>query len=209
MGDTDIRRAIAAERRELAEVLAGLPDDAWDAPTLCAGWRVREVVAHMTMPFRLSAARFFAYLIAARGDFDRMADRRARADAAVLSPRELTAALRDNAEHPWKPPGGGPEAPLAHDVTHGLDITVALGLDRHVPADRIRLVLAGADSPRAVRYFGVDLAGVRLSATDLDWTYGTGTPVSGTAQDLLLVLSGRTLPAGHLDGTPSARFTAV
>jgi uncharacterized protein (TIGR03083 family) len=209
MADTDIRRATAAERRELAELLAGLPGDAWDAPTLCAGWRVREVVAHMTMPFRLPPARFVGYLIAARGNFDRMADRRARADAAALSPRELTAALRDNAEHPWKPPGGRPEAALAHDVTHGLDITVALGLDRRVPEDRMRLVLAGADNPRAIRYFGVDLGGVHLSATDLDWTYGTGTPVRGTAQDLLLVLSGRTLPPGHLDGAPGARFTAV
>ncbi|HEY3687043.1 MAG TPA: maleylpyruvate isomerase family mycothiol-dependent enzyme [Streptosporangiaceae bacterium] len=209
MADTDIRRATAAERRELAELLAGLPGDAWDAPTLCAGWRVREVVAHMTMPFRLRPARFAGYLIAARGNFDRMADRRARADAAALSPRELTAALRDNAEHPWKPPGGRPEAALAHDVTHGLDITVALGLDRRVPEDRMRLVLAGADNPRAVRYFGVDLTGVQLSATDLDWTYGTGTAVRGTAQDLLLVLSGRALPPGRLDGAPGARFTAV
>ena len=54
--DTDIRETIAAERRELAEVLSGLPSEALDAQTLCAGWRVREVVAHMTMPFRICRA---------------------------------------------------------------------------------------------------------------------------------------------------------
>ena len=51
-----IRDMIAAQRAELAEVLAGLPAPSWDEPTLCAGWRVREVVAHITMPFRFSAA---------------------------------------------------------------------------------------------------------------------------------------------------------
>ena len=41
-----IRDMIAAQRAELAEVLAGLPAPSWDEPTLCAGWRVREAVAH-------------------------------------------------------------------------------------------------------------------------------------------------------------------
>ena len=50
----NIRDMIAAERAELAEMLAGLPAPRWDEPTLCAGWRVREVVAHITMPFRYS-----------------------------------------------------------------------------------------------------------------------------------------------------------
>ena len=53
-----IRDMIAAQRAELAEVLAGLPGPRWEEPTLCAGWRVREVVAHITMPFRLGRGRF-------------------------------------------------------------------------------------------------------------------------------------------------------
>jgi uncharacterized protein (TIGR03083 family) len=71
---TDIRQAIAEERRELAAVLGGLPAARWDAPTLCAGWRVREVVAHMTMPFRYSLPRFMLELAKTRGNFNRMAD---------------------------------------------------------------------------------------------------------------------------------------
>jgi hypothetical protein len=50
-------------------------------------------------------------------------------------------------------------------------------------------------------------AGVQLRATDLDWSFGSGAPVTGTAQDLLLVLCGRTLSPVRLQGAPSHRFT--
>ncbi|MFG1816973.1 maleylpyruvate isomerase family mycothiol-dependent enzyme [Kribbella sp. NPDC049174] len=203
---TDIRTAVAGERTDLADLLAGLQQEDWEKPTLCAGWRVRELVAHITMPYRLSMPRFLLGMIKARGKFDRLADRQARRDAAELSPLELTECLRQNINHPWKPPGGGYEGALAHDVIHGLDITVALGIDRQVPADRLRLILDDL-KPRQLKYFGVDLENVQLQATDLDWTHGTGEVLSGSAQDLLLVLCGRTLPADHLTGAPATRFT--
>jgi uncharacterized protein (TIGR03083 family) len=202
----DLSGSIAAERRELAEVLAGLPAESWDSPTLCDGWRVREVVAHITMPFRYRPPRFVFEMIRSRGNFNRMADRCARRDAAA-SPGELAAALRDNERNPWKPPGGGFEGALTHDVIHGLDITVALGLDRQVPEDRLRPVLAAVTGPKSQNFFGTDLAGIALHAEDLDWSLGSGVPMSGQAQDLALVLCGRTLPPGHLRGEPSARFT--
>ncbi|MBC6457598.1 maleylpyruvate isomerase family mycothiol-dependent enzyme [Actinomadura sp. HBU206391] len=207
MRDTDVRAAIAAERRDLAALLGELPAERWDAPSLCAGWRVREVVAHMTMPFRSSLPGFLWQLVRARGNFDRMADRSARRDAALLPAEELLGSLRENATHPWKPPGGGFEGALSHDVIHGLDITVALGLARKVPEDRLGIVLRGV-RPKQVKYFGVDLDGIELRADDLDWSYGSGAPLSGAAQDLLLVLCGRSLPEGRLRGGPSARFSA-
>ena len=77
-----------------------------------------------------------------------------------------------------------------------------LGIDRRVPEDRLRIVLRGA-TPKRLEFFGVDLDGIQLRADDLDWTFGSGTPLSGTARDLLLVLCGRTLPAGRLRGEPS------
>lgn len=46
------------------------------------------------------------------------------------------------------------------------------------------------------RFFGADLDGVRLRADDLDWTFGTGTPLTGAAQDLLLLAYGRRMPPG-------------
>jgi uncharacterized protein (TIGR03083 family) len=208
---TDIRAAVAGERGDLAELLAGLSEDDWDKPTLCAGWRVREVIAHITMPYRLSTPRFVLGLAKARGNFSRFADRQARADAGALSSADLVECLRQNVNHPWKPPGGGYVGALSHDVIHGLDVTVALGIDRQVPAERLHYILDDMN-PRQVKYFGVDLTGIQLQATDLDWTYGTGTPLTGAAQDLLLVLCGRALPPNHLTGparTPSTRRRSV
>ena len=201
----EIRTAIAAERCDLAELLAGLSAADWDAETLCDGWRVREVVAHMTMPFRTSMSRFVLGMLKARGNFGRMADAAARRDAQAMTAGELAASMRDNADHAWRPPGGGFVGALTHDVIHGLDITVGLGIDRKVPAERLRMVLDGVNA-RSVAFFGVDLDGVRLVADDLDWTHGTGSPLRGSAQDLLLVLCGRKLPADRLDGAPKDRF---
>ncbi len=203
----DVREAIAAERRELVAVLAELPAERWDEHTLCAGWRVREVVAHMTLPFRHSKRRVVFELVKARGDFNRVADRCARADAGRLSAAELAACLRDNAEHPWKPPRGGYDGALTHDVVHGLDFTIPLGVGRRVPNERLWPVLDGMASARGVKFFGVDLDGVRLQADDLDWSFGSGVPVTGAAQDLLMVLAGRRLPYGRLSGEHAARFT--
>jgi uncharacterized protein (TIGR03083 family) len=204
---TPIEEFIAGERRELAALLAALPGADWDKPSLCAGWRVREVVAHMTMPFRYSTLRFATALARARLDFAKMADRCARRDAAA-PPAELVAALRDNERYPWKPPGAGLEGALTHDVIHGLDITTALGTGRRVPQDRLRQVLATVTGSESRKHFGVDLTGIELRATDLDWSFGTGAPLAGEAQDLALVLCGRQLPAGHLSGEAAARFSA-
>ncbi|HEY2286015.1 MAG TPA: maleylpyruvate isomerase family mycothiol-dependent enzyme [Streptosporangiaceae bacterium] len=198
-GPSDLAGAIAAERRELAAMLDALPPAAWDEPTLCDGWRVREVVAHLTMPFRYPAARFAFELARSRGNFSRMADRCARRDAAAPA-ADLAAALRDNAEHPWKPPGGGLAGALTHDVIHGLDITVALGIDRDVPAGRLAIVLDSITGARSLKFFGTSLSGIQLRASDTDWSFGPGTPVTGAAQDLALVLCGRRLPPGRLDG---------
>ena len=205
--DTTVRDMIAAQRAELAEVLARLAAPRWDEPTLCAGWRVREVVAHITMPFRYGRGRFGLELAKSRGRFNEMADRVARRDAAAMSPADLAGAVRSNVGHPWKPPGGGFTGALAHDLIHGLDVTVPLGLDRPVPEERLRLVLPGSLTDRSVKFFGTDLDGIELRASDMDWTLGSGTPLEGAASDLLLVLCGRTLPPGRLAGEAGTRFT--
>jgi uncharacterized protein (TIGR03083 family) len=202
-----IRDMIAAQRGELASVLGELAPGEWDEPTLCAGWRVREVVAHITMPFRYGRGPFMLELAKSRGRFNAMADRVATRDAARMSAEDLAEAVRSNVGHPWKPPGGGFAGALAHDLIHALDITVPLGLDRPVPEERLRPVLPDSMTARSVRFFGVDIEGVELRARDLDWTLGSGAPLTGTAQDLLLVLCGRKLPAGRLAGEPAARFT--
>jgi uncharacterized protein (TIGR03083 family) len=206
MLETDIRAAVTAERTDMADLLASFGEDRWDAPTLCEGWRVREVIAHTTMPFRMSPARFFLDLARSGGNVDRMSDRAARRAASAMTSAQLLACLRDNVAHPWKPPGGGFAGALSHDVIHGLDVTVGLGLDRLVPKDRIELVFESM-TPKSVRYFGTDLDGVLLEATDLDWRHGSGPPVRGLAQHLLLVICGRRLPPGHLAGGAAGRYS--
>jgi len=138
--------------------------------------------------------------------FHRMSDRCARRDAAVPA-ADLVAAVRDNATNPWRPPGGGYEGALIHDVIHGLDITVPLGVDRPIPAQRLRTVLDGVTKPGSRKHFGVDLTGIELRADDLDWSFGTGTTVSGPARDLALLLCGRAVPLGRLAGTAAGRFS--
>lgn len=187
--EAELQRQTHAERERLAALLATLTADQWDAPSLCAGWRVREVVAHITMPFRTSTPRFVAGLVAARFSFDRYADRAARRDGARMSADELLGTLRDNIRHPWQPPGGGPSAALSHDVIHGLDITEALALPA-APTQRIATVLTLA-RPRALAYFGVELSSVELRATDADFHLGTGDVVELPVKEILLTVTGR------------------
>jgi uncharacterized protein (TIGR03083 family) len=202
----DLMPTVAAERRAFGDVLEGLAGADWDAPSLCTGWRMREVVAHMTMPFRYSAPRFLAELARSRGDFTRMSDRVARRDGqAPIS--TLLAGWQTNVDHAWKPPGGGREGALTHDVVHGLDITVPLGIEHPVGEQALRVVLDQATTPLSLRHLGADLTGIRLEADDLDWTWGDGEPLRGRARHLLLVLVDRRLPAGLLSGPAAARFT--
>lgn len=189
MTESEIFEETCAERARLLALLEGLTPEQWGSPSLCAGWRVREVVAHMTMPFRTNPLRFVTGLARARFSFDRYADRTARADTAALTDDELVAQLRDNIRHGWRPPGGGEVGALSHDVIHGLDITEPLGLPAP-PAERVATVLRGA-GPRNFDYFGVRLDGTRLVATDTDVSIGDGSPVRMPVKDVLLVVTGR------------------
>lgn len=191
MGTDDARftAETRAERQRLAALFEELSPRQWTSRSLCEGWRTREVLAHMTMPFRLSGPGFLFGMVRAGFRFNRFADRDARATAAKLDDRRLTALYRANIEHPWRPPGGGPAAALGHEVIHGLDITEALGLPGP-PAERIGLVLSGG-GPRNLAYFGVDLTGRSLRASDADYSVGEGEPLRLPARRLLLVVTGR------------------
>ncbi|MEU8355417.1 maleylpyruvate isomerase family mycothiol-dependent enzyme [Nonomuraea sp. NPDC048882] len=187
--DAELKQHIHAERERLAQLLAGLPAKGWESLSLCEGWRVREVVAHMTAPFRTSLPRFVAGFAAARFSFDRYADRTARKDTTRMSDADLLACLRANLSNEWRPPGGGLAGALSHDVIHGLDMTEPLGLPAP-PAERVALVLASAND-RSLSYFGIDLTGVQLRGTDADIGLGTGEPVDLPVKEILLTVSGR------------------
>jgi uncharacterized protein (TIGR03083 family) len=185
----DITTETFAERARLVSLLEGLHSDQWAGPSLCAGWRVREVVAHLTMPFRARPLQLLGGLAKARFSFNRYADQAARADTRRMSDHELLALLRTNIHHPWRPPGGGAAGALSHDLIHGLDITDPLGLPAP-PVDRVALVLQHA-TPQSLKYFGADWRGKRLVATDADFALGEGTPVRMPIVEILLVVTGR------------------
>jgi hypothetical protein len=144
----------------------------------------------MTMPFRTKPLGVMAGMIRAGFSFNKYADRDARSAAQDKSGAELADLLRRNIGNPWKPPGGGEAGALSHDVIHGLDATEPLGLPAP-PAGRVALVLTSA-GPRQLRYFGVDLQGHQLTATDADVSVGDGANVVPmTAKDIFLVVTGR------------------
>nr|WP_246406322.1 maleylpyruvate isomerase family mycothiol-dependent enzyme [Modestobacter versicolor] len=179
----------------LADLLDAAPDETWDAPSLCAGWQVRNVVAHVTMAARLTPEQFGAEMAAARGDFGVLSDTVAARDGA-LPHADLLAALRSPVLHAWQPPGGGAVGALSHAAIHSLDVTVALDRPAVAPAEALTALLdqlVAADGA----WFGVDLTGVRLEATDTGWAWGSGEVVRADSGSLVALLSARTLPDGR------------
>lgn len=199
--DSYLQPAVAAELTSLASLLADATEAQWDTPSLCDGWRVREVIAHMTMAARYPEEKFMAELRRCEFDFTRLSNEIAARDAG-LPAGELVAGLRSEVMRHWAPPGGGYHGALNHAVIHGLDATVPLGAPRLTPDDTIRVVLDDLTSGDIHGNFGVSIEGRRLRATDLDWSYGSGATLSGTAADLALAMCGRAAGAQPLQGEP-------
>jgi uncharacterized protein (TIGR03083 family) len=199
--DAELQPSVADEFRSLADLLANAPASDWDTASLCEGWRVREVIAHVTMPARYDEAAFMAELAARDFDFTRLSNDLAARDG-QLAPDTLVANLRDEVLHRWTPPEGGSHGALNHVVIHGLDVTVPLGSSRRPPDRTMRVVLDDLTHGDVHERFGTSIEGRRLEATDLDWSYGSGSVLRGSAGDLALTLCGRRVPPGRLDGQP-------
>jgi uncharacterized protein (TIGR03083 family) len=197
--DVDVRdlQSWAARTYDgLADLLADGPAETWDVPSLCTGWQVRHVVAHVTMPARLSAEQFGAEMAAAGGDFTLLSDNVAARDAS-LPIAELLHALRSPVLHGWQPAGGGAAGALSHAVIHALDVTVALGRPTVAPAEAVVAVLDQLTAADGA-IFGLDLADVRLEAADTAWSWGSGALVRADSGRLVALLSGRRLPDGRV-----------
>jgi uncharacterized protein (TIGR03083 family) len=202
--DAHLQPAVAAEFASLADLLAAAPDAHWDTASLCERWRVREVIAHLTMAARYSEADFMAELQRCDFEFTRLSNELASRDAG-LSAGELVADLRSDAMQRWTPPGGGYHGALNHVVIHGLDVTVPLGVSRRSPDDTIQVVLDDLAHGGGHAHFGTVINGRRLEASDLDWSHGSGAVLCGVAEDLALAMCGRSVPGGRLEGEPLAR----
>ena len=202
----DVFALIAVERRELADVLTGLSDEQWSHATLCSGWRVREVAAHLVMPFAVSLPKLLIKMVANGFNFDKVADKWAKTEQ--RSNAELAKSLRDNVDNRFKPPGFGPEAPLTDVVVHGQDIRRPLGIAHVIAPDSAKVVLDLLVTKKATKGFvkkGL-IDGLRFESTDSGWSHGSGPTVSGTAEALILTLSGRTAALAELSGDGAAQM---
>jgi uncharacterized protein (TIGR03083 family) len=192
---TDLQSLVAPTCDGLADLLASAPAETWDAPSLCEKWQVRHVVAHVTMPARMTPEQFGAEMAAAGGDFGVLSDAVAARDASLPSADQL-AALHSPTLHAWQPPGGGAAGALSHAVIHSLDVTVALDRPAVAPRDAVIAVLDQLTAANGA-WFGIDLTGVRLEAADAEWSWGSGDVVRADSGSLVALLSGRTLPDGR------------
>jgi uncharacterized protein (TIGR03083 family) len=192
---TDPQSLVAPTCTGLADLLAAAPVHTWDAPSLCEKWLVRHVIAHVTMPVRLTPERFGAEMAAAGGDFAVLSDTVAMRDGA-LPVADLLDQLRSPRLHGWQPPGGGAAGALSHAVIHSLDVTIALDRPPVAPSEAAIAVLDQLAAARG-SWFGVDVTDVRLEAADTDWNWGNGRLVRADSGSLVALLSGRTLPDGR------------
>ena len=194
---TDPQSWVAPTYQGLADLLNATSVHTWDAQSLCEKWLVRHVIAHVTMPARLTSAQFGAEMAAAGGDFTLLSDTVATRDAS-LPVADLLDQLRSPGLHAWQPPGGGAAGALNHAGIHSLDVTIALDLPAVAPAEAVTTVLDQLTAANGTR-FGVDLTDVRLEATDTDWDWdwGRGKLVRADSGPLVALLSGRALPDGR------------
>ena len=192
---TDLQTFVAPTCEGLAELLSGSAGEKWDAPSLCDRWQVRHVIAHLTMPARLSPEQFGAELAAAGGVFAVVSDTVAERDAS-LPITDLLDQLRSPRLHAWQPPGGGAAGALSHAVIHSLDVTVALDMPPVAPRAAVVAVLELLTAANGT-WFGVNLTDRRLEATDVEWSWGAGEPLRADTGSLVALLSGRALPDGR------------
>lgn len=190
----DLLEATRRERLELCGFLDMLTPQQWQAASLCPGWTVMDVVAHLTTSTRTGIRDMAVGMIRARGDFDRMEHGRAVALSRTTTPQELVGMLRDTAGSAARAPFTSPVDPLLDVLVHGQDVSRPLGRPRPMAPGR---AVPALDHAVASRWYGARerFVGLRLDATDADWAHGDGDRiVSGPVADLLLVATGR--PAG-------------
>lgn len=189
---------IHEQRQKVADMLATLSDADWEAPSLCAGWRVRDVTAHMIETHVMTPPKFFGRLAGSGFRFNAMSDR-GIASHAAQTPAELLAEFRSTLSRTTAPPG--PKLTwLGEALIHGEDIARPTG--RALGSSPAALV-AVADYARQTTpllHGRQRSVGLRLRATDVDWTAGDGPEVSGPAASLILAITGRKPALADLSG---------
>ena len=183
--------AVRTMRLRIADLLDSLSPAEWNAPSLCRGWRVRDVAGHLALVPAITTWDMIA--VAPRARFNPncintlLAIRQGSGD-----PDEIVAKIREHAGERRTAKPLDTRNSLFDAIVHSQDIALPLGRDFPVPAgysrEGLQRVWAMGWPFNARR----NLAGLTLRATDTDWAAGTGPEVAGTALSLLLLLTGRT-----------------
>lgn len=181
---------VHAERRQLVADLAGLSAEQWTRPSLCPGWDVHDVLAHLVDTARTSRLGFVRSMVAARMDFDR-ANANGIARQRRADPRDTLAALRQAADLTRTPPANLATR-LVEAIVHGEDIRRPLGIPGRYPEPAIaRALTHQLRTPVAFGGGRERAAGLRLIDRSTRAAWGEGEPVEDEALDLLLLVSGR------------------
>lgn len=204
---TEVWPIVHAERRRLAADLAHLSDERWRTPSLCPGWDVHAVVAHLVDTARTSRISFVGDMVQARFNFDR-ANEIGIARTKRHDPQATLQELVEVADLTKTPPANLVTR-LVEAIVHGEDIRRPLGIVGSYPEHAVAEALAfqlrtpvgfGGGRERA--------AGLRLVSHETGTTWGHGDDVEGTTLDLLLAVSGRPVPRESLSGSGAARLVA-
>jgi uncharacterized protein (TIGR03083 family) len=186
---TTVRSLAHAERAEFADLLDGLTSQQWGAPSLCDGWSVQNVVTHTIAYLQQSRIRLLSNMIRSRWNIDQI-NARGLHDYADVAPEQLIKLMREGIEPSGAGALYGGRVALIECLIHQQDIRRPLGKLRTIPEERLRVslnyarispVIAGARRTR----------GLRLVATNMNWSAGRGPEVRGSAESLLMAMTGR------------------
>ena len=195
---------LAAERSALVAYLPTLSDGDWRCPSPCSGWSVHDLVVHVVAGAKTTPLNFGPAMIASGFSFDRLAARGIR-QGGDASPAELIAALRSRVEARTQPG----KAYLGEVVVHGEDIRRAVGAPAgdHPAAHLVTVAdyYAGTGGPVGGKQ---RVAGLKLSATDHEWTTGAGPEVEGPLVSLVMAISGRGFALDELKGPGADQLSA-
>jgi uncharacterized protein (TIGR03083 family) len=212
MDEAQVWTAIDEQRRRVVAVLRSVTDPEWDHPSLCAGWTVRHVAAHLTLQELTvgDVMRFALRHPSLLRDVNRVIHESAKLQAAALSTDEIVAGVQATVGRRRHNVGVTPRETLVDIVVHGLDIAVPLRRRLDVPgevaaeaASRVR-ALDGTVKNRVFRK--LPLAPYRLVATDVDWSVGDGPEIQGPVVALLLLLTGRRVGLDDVSGEGAERL---
>lgn len=198
----DLMLEAERDRAELADLLEDLAPEEWAAPSLCAGWTVRDVVAHL-----LSYEGLGPLEVGLRGARGRLMLDRMNAVALqeyrAATPAELMQRLREFPQPTGLTAALGGAIGLVDGVIHQQDIRRPLGRPRTIDPDRLRFALKFAVTAPPLRGFW-KVRGVRVVATDVDWAFGRGPEARGPGEAVLMSLAGRRGAADDLQGPGSS-----